>query len=280
MRFFKFLYIPKSTTTEYKKEIKNKENSIKSNSSVFQKILTIFNKVLVIIIVLSIWQALSYFEFVPRFLLPAPSDIFRAFIKDFYLIMHHLKYTLLEMLVGTVIAIALAFVLSIILDWSKTFYDIFYSPIIISQTIPTIAIAPLLIIWLGYDLTPKIVLVVITVFFPILIALLDGYRSVDKDSLKLLQTMGASKWQMYTHVKLPASTGYFFAGLRVAISYALISAVVAEWLGGYDGLGVYMTRVRKAFALDKMFAIIFFISAFSLLLMSLVDFLHKKIVKY
>ncbi len=129
-------------------------------------------------------------------------------------------------------------------------------------------------------MAPKIVLIVMTVFFPILIALLNGYRSVDKDSLKLLKTMGATKWQMYTHVKLPASVGYFFAGLRVSFSYALISAVVSEWLGGFYGLGIYMTRVRKAFAMDKMFAIIFFISALSLLLMAFVDYLHKKIVKY
>ncbi len=229
---------------------------------------------------LLIWQLLSVKEIVPRFLLPSPLDVINAFIKDFSLIMYHTKYTMIEAFLGIGIAIVLAFVLSIILDWSKVFYDIFYSPIIISQTIPTIAIAPLLIIWLGYYMAPKILLIVMTVFFPILIALLDGYKSVDKDSLKLLKTMGASKWQMYTHVKLPASVGYFFAGLRVSVSYALISAVVSEWLGGFYGLGVYMTRVRKAFALDKMFAIIFFISALSLLLMALVDVLHKKIVKY
>ncbi len=260
---------------------KDKENSeYHANQSIFQNILSIFNKIIVVILLLGIWQALSYFEIVPRFFLPAPTDIFRAFVKDFPLIMHHLKYTIMEMILGTAIAISLAFVLSIILDWSQIFYEVFYTPIIISQTIPSIAIAPLLIIWFGYDLSPKVILVVITVFFPILIGLLDGYRSVDKDSLKLLKTMGASKWQMYTHVKLPASVGYFFAGLRVSVSYALISAVVAEWLGGYNGLGVYMMRVRKAFAMDKMFAIIFFISALSLLLMALVDVLQKKIVKY
>ncbi|RRD95312.1 ABC transporter permease [Clostridiales bacterium COT073_COT-073] len=214
-------------------------------------------------------------KILPEFILPSPAAVIMAFIKDFSLIMYHTKYTLLEAFIGMSIAITLAFILSLLMDRFQVLYDVLYPPIIISQTIPTVAIAPLLIIWLGFYMTPKVVLVVMTGFFPILIALLDGYRAVDPDSIKLLRSMGASQWQTYRHVKLPASIGYFFAGLRVSVSYALISAVVSEWLGGYYGLGVYMTRVRKAFALDKMFAIIFFISFLSLILMAGVDYLHK-----
>ena len=231
----------------------------------------------VILLILVFWQAFAMTKILPEFVLPSPYAVIQAFVKDFGLIMHHTGYTLTEAFIGMCIAIVLAFVLSLIMDRFRIFYDILYPPIIITQTIPTVAIAPLLIIWLGFEMTPKIVLVVMTGFFPILIALLDGYRAVDPDSLKLLQSMGATNWQTYRHVKLPASIGYFFAGLRVSVSYALISAVVSEWLGGYHGLGVYMTRVRKAFALDKMFAIIFFISFLSLLLMAGVDQLHKRL---
>lgn len=230
--------------------------------------------------ILLLWQFLAVLEFLPEFLLPSPYQVIQAFIKDFSLIMYHTKFTMLEAFIGMSIAIFLAFLLSILMDWFPACYDVLYPPIVITQTIPTIAIAPLLIIWLGYYMAPKVVLIVMTGFFPILIALLDGYRSVDPDSLKLLRSMGASKWQTYRNVKFPASIGYFFAGLRVSVSYALISAVVSEWLGGYYGLGVYMTRVRKAFALDKMFAIIFFISFLSLLLMKLVEMLHKRMVKH
>ncbi|AQW81339.1 nitrate/sulfonate/bicarbonate ABC transporter, permease protein [Campylobacter pinnipediorum subsp. pinnipediorum] len=248
-----------------------------------QKFKNLFNflyRYSIIWLVLLIWQIMASLAIIPEFLLPSPYSVIKAFIDDFSLIMYHTKYTLLETFIGISIAIVLAFLLSILMDTFKICYDILYPPIIITQTIPTIAIAPLLIIWLGYHMTPKIVLIVLTGFFPILIALIDGYRSVDKDSLTLLKSMGATKWQTYRHAKLPASLGYFFAGLRVSISYALISAVVSEWLGGFYGLGVYMTRVRKAFALDKMFAIIFFVSILSLVLMAIINYIHKKVVKY
>lgn len=245
-----------------------------------QNIIKVLYRYSLILGLLFIWQISSWLKLLPEFLLPSPSAIIMAFIKDFRLIMYHTQFTLIEAFIGMVIAILLAFALSIFMDWSKALYDVLHSPIIVIQTIPTVAIAPLLIIWLGYDMTPKIVLVVMTGFFPVLIALLDGYRSVDPDSLKLLQTMGASRWQTYWHAKFPASIGYFFAGLRVSVTYALISAFVADWLGGFYGLGVYMTRVRKAYALDKMMASIFFISILSLLLMAGVDYIHKKVVKY
>ena len=132
------------------------------------------------------------------------------------------------------------------------------------------AIAPLLVLWMGFGMAPKITLVVITTFFPISIGLLDGYRSADPDEVNLLRAMGANRLQVFWHIKLPSATGSFFSGLRISASYAVVGAVISEWLGGFEGLGVYMTRVKKAYAFDKMFAVIVFISVISLLLMALV----------
>lgn len=233
-----------------------------------------------IFLILILWQILSSVDIVPEYFLPSPFQVVRAFVSDFNLIMRHTGYTLLEAAIGTSLAVALAFVLSILMDNSKGLYKFLYAPIVVTQTIPSVAIAPLLILWLGYYMLPKIVLVILTVFFPILISLLDGYRSVDLDSINLLYAMGAKRWQIYYHVKLPASMSHFFAGLKVSLSYALVSAVVAEWLGGYYGLGVYMTRVRKAFAIDKMFAVVFFVSALSLLLMFAVEKLRLHSLRY
>ena len=193
--------------------------------------------------------------------------------------MKHTYYTLTVAFLGVFIGIVLSFVLALVMDLYQPVYDIFYPVIILTQTIPTIAIAPLLIIWLGYYMKPKVVLVVLSTFFPITIALLNGFKAVDKDNINLLRSMGANTFQMYRYLKIPTSLSYFFSGLKVSMSYSLISAVIAEWLGGYYGLGVYMTRVKKAFALDKMFAVIFFITFLSLLLMSIIDVLEKKIVK-
>ena len=124
-------------------------------------------------------------------------------------------------------------------------------------------------------MTPKIALVVITTFFPITIGLLDGFRSVDSDQINLMRSMRASKLQTFFIVKIPTALPSFFAGLKISASYAIVGAVIAEWLGGFEGLGVYMTRVKKAYAFDKMFAVIIFICIISLLLILLVTVIQR-----
>lgn len=219
-------------------------------------------------------------QVIPDYLLPSPIQIAQAFIDDFPLLMQHSKYTLATAFIGTTIGLLISFVLSICMDLSKTIKELIYPIILLNQTIPTIAIAPLLIIWLGYGITPKVVLVVLAVFFPITIALIDGYQSVSREHLNLFKSMKASKYQLYRHLKIPSAMGSFFTGLKVALSYALISAVIAEWLGGYYGLGVYMTRVRKSYDLDSMFAVIFLISFLTLLLIGFVKWLEKRVLKH
>ncbi|MDO4426681.1 MAG: ABC transporter permease [Moraxella sp.] len=230
--------------------------------------------------ILLVWQAVVGFGLLPEYLLPSPWQIWQAFLEDFWLLMGHAKYTLATAFFGTMIGLVLSFILSILMDLSEGFKKTVYPVLLLNQTIPTIAIAPLLVIWLGYGITPKVVLVVLSVFFPMTIALLDGYYSVGHDELNLFKSMQASRYQLYRHLKIPAAMGYFFTGLKVALSYALISAVVAEWLGGYHGLGVYMTRVRKSYELDNMFSVIFFISVLTLLLIGFVKLLEKKVLAY
>ena len=233
-----------------------------------------------IMILLIMWQMVIGFGLIPDYLLPSPWQIIKAFIDDFYLLMGHAKYTLITAFLGKVIGLVLSFVLSIFMDFSKKFRDIVYPVLLLNQTIPTIAIAPLLVIWLGYGILPKVVLVVLSVFFPMTIALVDGYHSVQKEQLNLFRSLKASHYQTYRHLKIPSAMGYFFTGLKVALSYALISAVVAEWLGGYHGLGVYMTRVRKSYELDNMFAVIFFISFLTLVLLASVKLIERWALKY
>lgn len=232
------------------------------------------------IVLLVIWQMTVMFGIIPDYLLPSPTQIIVAFIEDFYLLFNHAKYTLWTAFFGVCIGLILSFVLSIMMDLSKTFKEIIYPIILLNQTIPTIAIAPLLVIWLGYGILPKVVLVVLSVFFPITIALIDGYNSIEKEQINLFRSLNATRYQLYRHLKIPSAMSHFFTGLKVALSYALISAVVAEWLGGYHGLGVYMTRVRKSYELDNMFAVIFLISILTLLLIGAVKLLERKILAY
>ncbi|SJM72864.1 ABC transporter permease [Psychrobacter piechaudii] len=253
---------------------------VQKRAQVSRQFVSLIKSHILVILILVLWQLCVSLELIPDYLLPSPLQIVEAFIEDFPLLMEHAKYTLATAFIGTAIGLVISFVLSIIMDLSKTMKELIYPVILLNQTIPTIAIAPLLIIWLGYGITPKVVLVVLAVFFPITIALVDGYQSVSREHLNLFKSMKASKYQLYRHLKIPSAMGSFFTGLKVALSYALISAVIAEWLGGYHGLGVYMTRVRKSYDLDSMFAVIFLISFLTILLIGLVKWLERRVLRH
>lgn len=222
-----------------------------------------------------IWQCVCLLELVPGYMLPAPTEVIRAFVKDFSLLMQHTGYTVVEALTGLGVGILLGLAVAVLMDRSNFIYKGFYPILVISQTIPTIAIAPLLVLWLGYDMLPKIVLVVITSFFPITVGLLEGFKSADKDTIALMRCMGAREWDVFKYVKLPQAAGSFFSGLKISATYAMVGAVISEWLGGFYGLGVYMVRVKKSYAFDKMFAVIFLICLVSLLLMKVVDWIQR-----
>lgn len=214
-------------------------------------------------------------EFVPAYMLPSPIDVVKAFADNFSIMMKQAAVTLQETLYGLLIGIAIAFVIASLMDRFTIINKALYPVLVVTQTIPTIAIAPLLVLWMGFGMAPKITLVVITTFFPIVIGLLNGFQSVDEDAINLMRSMGARRLQIFRIIKLPNATASFFSGLRISAAYAVVGAVVSEWLGGFEGLGVYMTRVKKAYAFDKMFAVIVFISAISLVLMGIVVLLEK-----
>lgn len=218
-----------------------------------------------------LWQFLYQSGAVPAYMLPSPIQVVKALFTDLPTILRHAVVTLQEAFYGLCIGVVLAFVMATLMDHFRILNKALYPIMIITQTIPTIAIAPLLVLWMRFYMAPKITLVVITTFFPITVGLLDGYKSVDKDSIDLMRAMGASKVQIFFHVKLPAALPQFFSGLKISASYAVVGAVISEWLGGFEGLGVYMTRVSKAYAFDKMFAVIIFIVIISLLLMFTVN---------
>lgn len=227
-------------------------------------------------ILLILWQCLCSFGVVPNYMLPSPIEVIQAFVNDFSYLMSNAGTTLTEAFLGLGIGIGIGFLVAVLMDHYEPVHKAIYPLVVLTQTVPTVAIAPLLILWLGPSMAPKIVLIVIVTFFPITVGLLDGFQSTDRDTMNLLRAMGASKFQIFHILKLPSSLGYFFASLRISASYAIVGAVISEWLGGYEGLGVYMTRVKKSFAFDKMFAVIFLISAISLLLIWGVNLLQKK----
>lgn len=243
-----------------------------------KKLQNIANKyaaLLVGIFFLLFWEIAGYLSWLPQFIIPTPSEILKALIQEWQILIYNSAITLYQAMVGLLIGIILAFALAIGMDRIPWIRRAFYPYLIVSQTIPTVAIAPILVLWLGYGMTPKIVLVVLTTLFPIVINVLEGFASVDEDAENLLQLMGANYRQILRHVKLPASLSYFFSGLKISVSYAFVGSVIAEWLGGFEGLGVYMIRAKNAFSYDNMFAAIVVISAVSLFLLGIVALIER-----
>ncbi len=229
-----------------------------------------------ILIFILIWQLICVFELVPGFMLPSPLDVGKAFVTDFPLLMHHAGITLLEAFFGLTIGVMLGFCCAALMDTFPVVKSALYPILVLTQTIPPVAIAPLLILWFSYGIWPKVILVVLVAFFPMAVGLLEGFQSVDSDLIRLMKSMKATKWQIFWKVKVPSALGNFFSGLKIAVSYSVVGAVIAEWLGGFIGLGVYMTRVKKSLSYDKMFAVILLVSAISLLLMAIVKVIQYK----
>ena len=240
----------------------------------YQSITNKLAPVIAIAVIILIWFLCNNFELVPAYMLPSPLDVAKAFINNFSVRLKQAAVTLQEAIYGLGIGIMLAFIVAALMDRFSFLRKAIYPILVITQTIPTIAIAPLLVLWMGFGMAPKITLVVITTFFPISIGLLNGFENTDRDEINMMRSMGANRLQIFKHIKLPSAADSFFSGLKISASYAIVGAVISEWLGGFEGLGVYMTRVKKAYAFDKMFAVIVFISAISLLLIAIVSLIQ------
>ena len=231
-------------------------------------------------ILLLLWQGACSVGLVPAFLLPSPLDVAKAFRQELPLLWENSRITLQEAFLGLALGVAAGTLAAVLMDAFDVLYRAFYPILVLTQTVPTVAIAPLLVLWFGYGMAPKIILIVLSTFFPIAVGLLEGFRGVDRDAIGLLRSMGANRWQIFRHLKFPSALPQFFSGLRIAAAYSVVGAVISEWLGGFGGLGVYMTRVKKAYSFDKMFAVIFLISGISLALMTLVDFAERKCIPH
>ncbi|HSA83315.1 MAG TPA: ABC transporter permease [Patescibacteria group bacterium] len=224
---------------------------------------------------LIVWEIAVALFSLPKWILPAPHQIFETlWVKRELLFMHSL-YTIFETLLGLTIATIVGFGIAIAMEWSSFFRKLFKPFLVISQTIPFIALAPLLVVWFGYGLLPKIIVITLACFFPIALSLYDGFKAADSNMIRLLKSMGAKKSQIFRMVKIPASLPAFFSGFRIAGAYAVGVAVVSEWIGAENGLGIFLIRSARSYLTDSVFAVIFVVTTLSLLTIFLIDQLTK-----
>lgn len=249
------------------------------NSKIIDKIKNSLYPIITFLIILVIWQFIVIGFDVPQYILPAPTDILSVFFTDYENLYLHTLVTLNEALLGFILSIIIALVIGVLMDFIPIFKKCFYPIMLVTQTIPTITIAPLLIIWFGFGILPKILMVTLTCFFPILISFVDGLENIDKDYLNLFKTMNASKLNTFIYLKFPMSMDKLFSGLKISSTYAIMAATVAEWLGGTQGLGVYMVRSKSAYALDKVFASTIIVVISSLIFVGVIQIIKKIILK-
>ena len=207
--------------------------------------------------------------------LPSPIAIIQALFNNWSIIYDNTLQTLLETVLGLTLAAILGLLLAITLDISSWMRRAVYPLLITSQTIPIIALAPLLLIWIGYDIRPKLIVVTLYCFFPIAVATVDGLASAEPELIKLLHSMRATRWQILHLVRLPGAMPAFFSGLRIAAAYSVIGAIFGEYVGAEKGLGIYMQKAANSFATINVFAAILVTTILSLLLFGLVSLIER-----
>ncbi len=214
------------------------------------------------------------------FLVPSPAEIASELWEKRSLLAENGWVTLREIFVGFGFAVVVGVAFAVAMHLSKTLRLAAYPLVVASQTIPILVISPILLVWLGYGLAPKIVIIALVCFFPITVATLDGLRSVDPAAIKLMRTLYASRAQIFHRVEAPGALPSFFSGARIAVAIAPIGAVFAEWAGADEGLGRLILDTNANFQVDLTFAAVLVLSAIAIVLYSLVALAERRIVRW
>ena len=219
-----------------------------------QALLAVWPPVLVAVLLLAGWQLYTTAAHVDPTTLPSPARVWEQGWENRADLWANTLPTLQETLLGFGLSFLAAWVVAVLLDFSSVARRGLYPLLVASQTIPIVAVAPLLIIWFGFGLLPKMLVVTLTTFFPLAANLAAGFAATDREAMRLLRSLGAGRLRTFRLVRVPSALPYFFAGLRVSITYAVIGAVFAEYAGAESGLGIYMQEQKSAFRTDLVFA--------------------------
>ena len=212
--------------------------------------------------------------------LPAPSRIMDSGLNHHGTLLRNALVTVQETLAGLAVSISFGVALALLIDLFGPVRRALYPLLVGSQTLPIVVVAPLLVLWFGFDITPKIIVVTLYTFFPITVAFAAGLAATDREALLLMHTLGAGRLRTLQVLRIPQALPYLFTGLRIAVTYAVVGAVFAEWVGAREGLGLYVLLMKNAFRTDLVFAAVFLIAALSLLLFVLVGLIERLVVRW
>jgi putative hydroxymethylpyrimidine transport system permease protein len=226
------------------------------------------------------WDLISNALTIEDFLVPAPSDVAESLWRDRSLLADDSWVTMREVLLGFACALASGLAFALVLHLSDTLRRAFYPLLIASQTIPPVAIAPILVVWFGFGLGPKVLLIALVCFFPVTVNTLDGLRSVDPQLITMMRTLGAGRAQILGRVELPSALPFFFSGTKIAIAVAVIAAVFAEWVGAESGLGHQIFVAESQLLTARMFAAITLLGVMAIGLFGLVALIERRVVRW
>jgi ABC-type nitrate/sulfonate/bicarbonate transport system permease component len=235
---------------------------------------------LVIILLLLIWELSSTFLEIPKWLLPAPSEIWQEALAGWPNYQHHIGSTIQLTVIGFGIGSSVGLLVAIALHLMPKVREAFYPLMILSQNIPIIVLAPLLVIWFGFGILPKIIVITLVCFFPIAVSALDGFRQTSQELVHYMKMAGASQKQIFFKLELPHALPSLFSGLKISATYSVMGAVISEWLGGNQGIGVYMTLASSSFRTDRVFVAILIIMILCMLFFAIIISLEKISIKW
>jgi ABC-type nitrate/sulfonate/bicarbonate transport system permease component len=230
--------------------------------------------------ILVAWEAYVRLAGVEPVVLPGPVRILEALWQYRADAVRHTLPTLIETVVGFAAAVALAVAAAAAMDRAPSVRRAVEPLLVVSQTVPVVALAPLFLLWFGFGLAPKVLVVVLVTFFPIVVALLDGFRSTPPDAEDLLRSYGATDGQSFRTLRWPAALPQFFTGLRISVVYAVIGAVFGEYVGAREGLGIWMQLSQNSFRTDLVFAAILVTSMLSIALYALVGAARRLVIPW
>ena len=221
--------------------------------------------------ILLVWHLITVVTEAPPYILPNPKLVIKAFISNSDLLFFHGLITLTEILLGLTIGLVFGMISAIFLAYYQTARQWLMPILVVSQAIPVFALAPVLVLWLGYGMASKVAMATLIIYFPVTAAFFDGLRRTNIGFLDLALTMNASQWSILRHIRIPSAIPALASGFRVATAVAPIGAIVGEWVGSSEGLGYLMLHANGRMQIDVMFAALFTLSFIAIALYYTVD---------
>ena len=233
-----------------------------------------------ILLILTAWELACRALGIPDFILPPPSSILTVAVFQVDILLPHAGVTALEVLIGILLSLMIAVPLSMVMFAHPSVENAIAPFLVASQAVPVFAIAPLLVVWLGYGIASKVLMAAVIIFFPITVSLLEGFKSCDQEYRVLFKLMGAGFWKTMQLLYWLWALPHFFAGLKVGVSVATIGAVIGEWVGAQQGLGYLMIQANARLNVDMVFAAILWLSLMGLGMWTFVGFLEKRVITW